>query len=69
LAWDERSGASPPQRGWRRGAGIDNFCSWPPSTLGCPMTDRGGYCDPNGDASYTDGDWVRGYYEYAAACS
>ncbi len=32
------------------------------------MTSRGGYCDPNGDASYTDGDWVRGYNEYYAAC-
>jgi hypothetical protein len=50
-------------------SGLDNFCSHPPSTNGCPMTFPGGYCDPNGDASYTDGDWVQGYYGYQAQCS
>ncbi len=43
---------------------FDNFCDHPPSTQGCAMTQPGGYCDPNGDSSYTDGDWNRGYYEY-----
>ncbi len=45
-------------------AGFDNFCHHAPSTAGCSMTWPGGYCDPNGDASYTDADWVRGYNEY-----
>jgi hypothetical protein len=49
-------------------AGIDNFCHHSPRTLGCGMTFSGGYCDPNGDASYEDADWERGYWEYLAAC-
>src|SRR5262245_29470198 len=49
-------------------AGTDNFCANPPNTPDCPMTARGGYCDPNGDGSFVDGDWVRGYNEYARAC-
>jgi hypothetical protein len=48
--------------------GVNNFCAYPPSTANCPMTAPGGYCDPNGDKSYTDGDWTRGYNEYQAAC-
>jgi hypothetical protein len=28
------------------------------------MTQPGGYCDPNGDGSYADADWVRGYYDH-----
>ena len=47
---------------------MDNFCSHPPSTPGCPMTFPGGYCDPNGDGSFTDGDWVQGYNAYQASC-
>lgn len=46
----------------------DNYCQHPPSTSGCPMTFPFGYCDPNGDGSYTDGDWVRGYNEYQNYC-
>jgi hypothetical protein len=46
----------------------DNRCANPPSTPGCPMTSPGGYCDPNGDGSFTDGDWVKGYYDHAAEC-
>lgn len=46
----------------------DNYCQHPARTSGCPMTQAGGYCDPNGDASYSDGDWNRGYYEYAQYC-
>lgn len=47
----------------------DNYCHIPPNTPGCPMTYPGGYCDPNGDMSYSpDGNWDRGYYERAAWC-
>ncbi|MEZ4445379.1 MAG: hypothetical protein R3B72_40270 [Polyangiaceae bacterium] len=48
---------------------LDNFCGHAPNTAGCPMTQPGGYCDPNGDGSYSDGDWTLGWYEYAAACN
>jgi PKD repeat protein len=48
--------------------GVDNFCFYSPSTPGCSMTYPGGYCDPNGDGDYSDGDWVRGYYGYQDAC-
>src|SRR5262249_6040060 len=41
-------------------AGYDNCCDYPPGTRGCDMTAPHGYCDPNGDASYTDGDWYGG---------
>jgi hypothetical protein len=46
----------------------DNYCSHPPQTAGCPMTFPGGYCDLNGDSSYSDADWVRGYNEYQSYC-
>ena len=46
----------------------DNFCAHPPSTSGCEMTHPGGYCDPNGDGSYDDGDWVRGWAEHGERC-
>ncbi len=46
----------------------DNMCFHPHQTQGCPQTFPGGYCDPNGDGSYEDADWVRGYYEYRAVC-
>ncbi len=46
----------------------DNFCFAAPGTAECPMTATGGYCDPNGDKSYTDGDWVRGYNEFRKYC-
>ena len=48
---------------------FDNFCHWPPNTPMCPMTASGGYCDPNGDQSYEDADWVKGYNEYQASCA
>jgi hypothetical protein len=48
--------------------GVDNFCFYSPSTSGCSMTYPGGYCDPNGDGDYSEGDWVRGYFEYQEAC-
>lgn len=47
----------------------DNYCQHAPSTPGCPMTYPGGYCDPNGDGSYSDGDWTRGWYEYNDYCN
>lgn len=46
----------------------DNYCQHGPSTFGCPMTSPGGYCDPNGDANFSDGDWNRGWYEYQDYC-
>lgn len=46
----------------------DNYCQHAPSTSGCPMTFPFGYCDPNGDGSYADGDWVRGWTEYQNYC-
>ncbi len=47
----------------------DNYCHHAPQTNGCPMTFPGGYCDPNGDGSYADGDWTRGYNEYQSYCN
>ncbi len=47
---------------------VDNFCHYSPRTAGCGMTFPGGYCDPNGDGSYGDADWTRGYTEFHAAC-
>lgn len=46
----------------------DNFCFAPPGTGACSMTAAGGYCDPNGDASYADGDWNRGFGDFAKYC-
>jgi hypothetical protein len=49
--------------------GVDNFCHYGPSYAGCPMTAPGGYCDPNGDGSFVDGDWVQGWYDWHAQCA
>jgi hypothetical protein len=49
-------------------AGVDNFCLYPQGTAGCGMIAPGGYCDPNGDGSFNDADWVRGYNEYHQQC-
>lgn len=46
----------------------DNFCQHAAKTEGCPMTSPGGYCDPNGDGSYSDADWTRGWTEFKARC-
>ncbi len=63
------AGGSPPL-GLCPCAGVENnFCQHAPNTADCPMTMPGGYCDPNGDGSYVDGDWPKGYYDYAAACA
>ena len=48
--------------------GVDNFCLYGPNVAGCAMTTPGGYCDPNGDGSFADADWVKGYDEYHQAC-
>ena len=34
----------------------------------CSATARGGYCDPNGDGSFIDGDHTRGFLEWKAKC-
>ncbi|PRQ05251.1 hypothetical protein [Enhygromyxa salina] len=48
---------------------FNNFCHHGPNTAGCPMTQPGGYCDPNGDGSYQDADWNLGFFDYAAQCN
>jgi len=32
------------------------------------MTFAGGYCDPNGDKSFDDADWSKGWSEYVSKC-
>lgn len=49
-------------------ASVDNFCHLTPNTDGCAMTQPGGYCDPNGDGSYADADWVQGWHDYHDQC-
>ncbi len=61
-------GCNPPPETAHGQNWTDNMCFFPPKTDGCPVTFPGGYCDPNGDGSYADADWVRGYYEYRALC-
>lgn len=51
------------------GPDITNICHYGPSYPGCPATFPGGYCDPNGDGSFVDGDWDRGHREYIEICS
>lgn len=48
--------------------GVDNFCLYGPSYPDCSMTAPGGYCDPNGDGDFTDGDWEQGYFHYLDEC-
>lgn len=52
------------------GKPIDNVCFYVPSEqqANCPMIAPGGYCDPNGDGSFADGDWSRGWHEYRSIC-
>lgn len=49
--------------------GVDNFCFYGVNNPSCPPTQPGGYCDPNGDGSFEDGDWDRGWYEYQDFCT
>jgi hypothetical protein len=48
--------------------GVGNYCLYGPKAVGCSMTFPGGYCDPNGDGSFADADWVRGYNENHKDC-
>lgn len=48
-------------------AAAENFCGLAPGV--CEATAPGGYCDPNGDTSYADGDWVLGWQEWAEKCA
>lgn len=48
---------------------FSNFCHYGPNTPNCAMTQPGGYCDPNGDGSYQDGDWDQGWYDYNDQCN
>lgn len=49
--------------------GVDNFCHYGPSYPGCPMTAPGGYCDPNGDGSFAEGNWEQGWYDWHDQCT
>lgn len=69
--WWERVSASAPMSptpSCECRTGVDNFCLYGPNIPGCPMTQPGGYCDPNGDGSFADADWVRGWNEYRSRC-
>ena len=46
--------------------GTTTFCNLAPGT--CSATKPGGYCDPNGDGAYFDGDFTKGNMEHAAKC-
>jgi hypothetical protein len=50
-------------------AGVDNFCHYGPGYPGCPMTVPGGYCDPNGDGSFAEGNWEQGWYDWHEQCT
>jgi len=58
----------PPSNACACRANADNFCLYGAKQAGCAMTFPGGYCDPNGDGSFADADWVRGYNEYHKQC-
>lgn len=47
---------------------FDNCCDYPPKTPGVLPTWPGGICDPNGDGSYSDGNWNAGFYCYKEKC-
>ena len=46
--------------------GITTFCNLAPGV--CSATKPGGYCDPNGDGAYFDGDFTKGNMEHSAKC-
>lgn len=46
--------------------GADNVCDLAPGT--CSATMPGGYCDPDADGAYFDGDWTLGAQEYTQKC-
>jgi subtilisin family serine protease len=45
---------------------VDNFCFYESDV--CAMTSPGGYCDPDGDGDFGDGDWRRGFEDFSARC-
>jgi hypothetical protein len=68
---DACSGGSPPPPpppACECKSGVNNYCLYPVKTAGCDMTMPGGYCDPNGDGSFDDANWDKGFYDYQAAC-
>ena len=50
-------------------APADNMCHLAPGTADCDMTLPGGYCDPDGDGSYADGNWGRGWVDFQTVCN
>lgn len=68
ASWSITVGGGNPYPNCPCSAGIDNYCLHSPSTYGCPMTYPGGYCDPNGNGTFDDADWVLGYYEFQDYC-
>lgn len=44
-----------------------NFCGLSPGA--CEATTPGGYCDPDGDGNFADGDWNLGWQEWTAKCA
>ena len=60
---------APPPQGCECLTNVDNYCLYPKGQPGCTMTEPFGYCDPNGDGSYGDADWEKGWYEYQANCT
>lgn len=65
---EDRSVEVPEACGCPDAENANNFCHLPPRTAGCPMTAPGGYCDPDGDGSYEDGDWDRGWSDFDTTC-
>jgi hypothetical protein len=49
-------------------AASNNICHAAPGTVVCPPTRGGGYCDPNGDANYIDGDFNKGALHFQMFC-
>lgn len=48
--------------------GWDNMCLCGVNAPGLLMTHCGGYCDPNCDGDFSDGDWYLGWCEYCDRC-
>lgn len=49
-------------------AAAKNFCYADPMVV-CEATQKGGYCDPDGNGLPDDADENRGYYEWSASCT
>ena len=47
----------------------NNFCHRAGGTGGCPMVQSGGYCARPSTADFSQGDWNRGFNEYAEQCN